>query len=125
MATDKPRLTVVLDLHQYEVLERVARVQGRSKGALVRDLVDSVLPGLERVAAFGEMLDEASDEVRATLRRSVTGADEAIGPELLLVEAAVNGLLGRIDGVLSDPPVLTGGSGASDKGIHHDENSEN
>lgn len=130
-----PRLTVTFDEEHWITLRRLARVQGRSASAIIRELVAAVEPGLRRAADLGEAAAEATDDELEALRRAVAQVDE----ELALPMASALGLATRVleetdDIVLDmrrdvrrrrregagDPrPVITGvsfGSKASDKG---------
>lgn len=126
-----PRLTVTFDEEHWTTLRRLARVQGRSASAIIRELVEAVEPGLRRAADLGEAAAEATDDELDALRRAVAQVDE----ELALPMASALGLATRVieetdDIVLDmrkrrregagDPrPVITGvkfGVNRSDKG---------
>lgn len=126
-----PRLTVTFNEEHFTTLRRLARVQGRSASAIIRELVEAVEPGLRRAADLGEAAAEATDDELDALRRAVAQVDE----ELALPMASALGLATRVieetdDIVLEmrkrrregpgDPrPVITGvnfGANRSDKG---------
>lgn len=127
-----PRLTVTFDEEHWITLRRLARVQGRSASAIIRELVEAVEPGLRRAADLGEAAAEATDDELDALRRAVAQVDE----ELALPMASALGLATRVieetddivldmrkrrrEGAADDPrPVITGvkfGAERSDKG---------
>lgn len=118
MATAKPRVTVTLELDQYDVLSRLAALEGRSIGSLVRELVEAVQPGLLRTVELGEAYRAASDGARATLAQAVGDADQAVTGDLANLESSALELMAKIEGILSeaateaapvDPPPLIRG----------------
>ena len=74
MATQKPRITVTLEPHVYEVLSRLAELQGGSKSSIISDLLESVSPVFERTCYVLQMANSASsglnDDIRASMERS-------------------------------------------------------
>lgn len=78
----RPRVLVTLDWDVLETVGRVARLQGRSKSALVRELVTELEPGLRRLADLGEAYESLEEQQRETLRRAVFDADERLGEPL-------------------------------------------
>lgn len=59
MPTHKPRLTVTLTEHQYDVLTRLSSVRGSSRSSIIVDLLDASLPVLERTFALLEAFEAA------------------------------------------------------------------
>lgn len=74
MATTKPRLTITLEPHTYEVISQLADLQGRPKAKIITELLDSVTPVLERTCYVLEMAHRAtsgvSDDLRDSMERS-------------------------------------------------------
>ncbi len=74
MATQKPRITVTLEPHVYEVLGRLAELQGGSKSSIISELLESVSPVFERTCYVLQMANSASsglnDDIRASMERS-------------------------------------------------------
>lgn len=97
MPTSKPRVSITLEPHQAEVLERVARAQGSSISALVRELVEAVEPGLRRVADLAEAAERASEEQRDALRRAVLRIDEEVAEPLLAALGVGGEAWARVD----------------------------
>lgn len=73
MPTIKPRVQVTLDFQTHEVIQRLAAAQGRTRGAIIAELLDSVAPVLARTAAMIEAASEASEQVKSGLRSVAEG----------------------------------------------------
>lgn len=110
MATAKPRHSITFEQSDYDVLVRMAALQGGSVSKIVSELVASVMPALRRVVDLAEAAQNAQGEVRENLARL---AAEAEGPTL----QALDGAMGEWDALMtdlegetgSDPrPVITG-----------------
>ena len=71
MATQKPRITITLEPHVYEVLTTLAELQGGSKAGIVSELLESVTPVLERTCYVLQMANTATtglnDDIRASM----------------------------------------------------------
>jgi len=103
----------------HEVIERFARLQGRTRGAVIAELLDSVAPSLARTVALLEAAFEAPKEVKRGLR----GVVEGLHQELIGVTGAASDTSKQLDMLLAqmgsdeggeagvDPHVVTRGSG--------------
>lgn len=89
-------MSLTLTAEQHEVLKRVAELQGRSIGSLLRELIDGVLPGLERVADLGEAYLRASEASKRLMVEAMAEADEALTPELIAFTTASEELMQRV-----------------------------
>lgn len=98
MPTINPRVNVTLKPHQYELLTRLGRAQGRSRSAILLELLELVFPVLERVVVAIEGAQKAQDMARDGLRESVERAEQAILPH---VAAAMGQLDAFVDQVAS------------------------
>lgn len=78
-----PRVNVTLKPEQYELVSRLAVLQKRSRADVLRDLFETVMPVLERVAVVSEAAVRASNQAKEGLRESVEAAEEAIRPHVL------------------------------------------
>jgi hypothetical protein len=67
MPTLKPRVQVTLEPATHEVIERLAALQGCSRGAVIADFIDSVAPALGRTVALLEAARDAPEQVRQGL----------------------------------------------------------
>lgn len=115
MPTTKPRITVTLNQHVYDVFARLAELQGQSKGSIIAEILETVYPPLMRTVALLEAANEAPKQVRQGLKSNL----EAIERELL---KSTEGTTGQLDWMIqemreassgvSDPPLVTRGSGS-------------
>ena len=81
MPTTKPRVTVTLDPYVHETIQRMATLQGRTRGAVIADLVGDVHRPLMRVVALMEAARDAPKQVK-----------EGIITNMHRLEAEVSGL---------------------------------
>ena len=86
MPTSKPRIAITLDPRVYATIERLAQLQGKSRGSVVADLVTSIHEPLMRTVALLDAAAEAPEQVKAGLRGVIEGVESQ------LVGAAGGGL---------------------------------
>jgi hypothetical protein len=111
MPTIKPRVQVTLEPEVHAVIERLAHLQGRTRGAVIADLLDSVAPALTRTVALIEAAAAAPEQVKAGLRQVVADThDELVGVSGDAIKQ-MDFLLGELSGDGADPHVVTRGSG--------------
>lgn len=125
MATLKPRIAVTLEPHRYDMLKRLAALQGASMSSLISELLESVAEPLERVCVVLEAAKKAPHDVREGLRVATLKAEAAYTPliaesldqiDMFLSDASgvVSGLRprddGRRPGTAPDPRLVTRGS---------------
>lgn len=114
MPTIKPRVQVTLEPQTHEVIERLSRLQGRTRGAVIAELLDSVAPALIRTVALIEAAQEAPEQVKQGLRAVV----DSVHDDLVAVSGdsiqQMDWLLGELSSAPqegADPHVVTRGSG--------------
>ncbi|WP_287815312.1 hypothetical protein [Pseudomonas sp.] len=111
MPTIKPRVAVTLEPHTHEVIERLAQLQGRTRGSVIADLLESVAPALTRTVALLEAAAAAPDDIKRGLRTVVEQVHgdlvEAAGASIVQLDMLLDGTADA--GV--DPHVVTRGSG--------------
>lgn len=105
MPTTKPRVQVTLDEQTHSVIERMASIQGRTRGAIIAELLREVAPALARTVALLEAAAAAPEHVREGLRSVVEGIHDD------LLDVAGDGIQ-QMDWLMSE---LAGG-GASGEG---------
>ena len=116
MPTIKPRVQVTLEPEVHEVIERFAALQGRTRGAVIAELLGEIAPALGRTVALLEAAQEAPNQVKTGLRAVAEGlhqelvnaSGEANRQFQLLMEKIEAG--GDSDG-RADPHLVTRGSG--------------
>lgn len=115
MPTLKPRVQVTLEPHTHEVIERLSILQGRTRGSIIAELLDSIAPTLGRTVALLEAAQAAPGEVKRGLRAVV----EDVHQELIDVSGDLSAQLDFILDSLGseaaagavDPHLVTRGSG--------------
>jgi hypothetical protein len=80
MPTAKPRLQVTLTRPQYDLLKRLAKLQGRSASSVVAELFEQVYPVLERVAVVLQAAARAQESAKDGLRLSTEQAERDLRP---------------------------------------------
>lgn len=114
MPTLKPRITITVSENAYEVITRMAKLQGTSKSKVVGDLLDSVAPALTRTVALLEAAADAPKQVRDGLRSVVESThDELVGVSGDALKQ-LDFLLGAFSQDEANPHVVTRGSGLID-----------
>lgn len=114
MPTLKPRITITVSENAYEVITRMAKLQGTSKSKVVGDLLDSVAPALTRTVALLEAAADAPKQVRDGLRSVVESThDELVGVSGDALKQ-LDFLLGAFSQDEVNPHVVTRGSGLID-----------
>lgn len=117
MPTLKPRVQVTLEPETHAVIERLAQLQGRTRGAIIAELLDSIAPTLTRTVALLEAAMAAPDDIKRGLRAVVEGVHQDLVEVSGDASAQLDMLLDRLsdpgsaDG--ADPHVVTRGSGIS------------
>jgi hypothetical protein len=101
MPTMKPRIAVTLDRRVFETIDRLAQLQGSSRGRVLADLVGAVHEPLMRTVALLDAAAGAPQEVRNGLAAAISSV------EAQLVGASGGGLaqLDWLRGKLSEKPV--------------------
>ena len=82
MATEKPRITVMLEPHVYKTIKALAKLQGVSMSFVVGDLMTDFQPILERVGVVLQDAKNAPASARACLLESATRAQSHLEPLL-------------------------------------------
>lgn len=116
MPTVKPRVQVTLEPEVHEVIERFATLQGRTRGAVIAELLGEIAPAIGRTVALLEAAQEAPNQVKTGLRavaeglhqEMVNASGEANRQFQLLMEKIE---AGDAAGEQADPHLVTRGSG--------------
>lgn len=117
MPTLKPRVQVTLEPATHEVIDRFARLQNRTRGSIISELLDSIAPPLARTVALLEAAQEAPKGVKQGLRSVVDGLHD----ELVAVTGEADAAFRHLDSIMggqngssprgSTPVPVTRGSG--------------
>lgn len=106
MPTINPRVNVTLRPEVYDLVSRLAKLQQRSRAAVLSELLHEVLPVLERVVVVGEAAKRAEVQAKEGLRESMEKAEAAILPH---ISAAMN----QFDLLIDDATSHLQGHGSS------------
>jgi hypothetical protein len=101
MPTINPRVNVTLKPNQYELLTRLGRAQGRSRSAILLELLELVFPVLERVVVAVEGAQKAQDMARDGIRESVERAEQAILPHVAAAMGQLDAFVDQVVGLSS------------------------
>lgn len=82
MSTSKPRITLSLQPHTYEVLRRLSAASGQPMSTSVTDFLDVAIPGMERMAAFIEAAKGMPEKTRQEIREALEKAEAELLPVL-------------------------------------------
>jgi len=99
MATQKPRITVTLEPHVYEVLTTLSELQGSPRARIISELLESVTPVFERTCYVLQMAQKAKSGVNDDIRESLVRSEAKI-------QAMMDDAMGQFDifaESLSDP----------------------
>ena len=81
MPTTKPRISVTVDRRVYETIERLAKLQRRSRSKVVVELLESIHEPLMRTVALLDAAADAPEEVK----RGFRGVVESVEAQLVAV----------------------------------------
>lgn len=111
MPTLKPRVQVTLEPHTHEVIERLATLQGRTRGSVIAELLDSIAPSLGRTVAILEAAMEAPNDVKRGLRAMVEDLHQEVISTSGDASRQLDMVLDRLSEQEANPHVVTRGSG--------------
>ena len=96
MPTSKPRIAITLEPRVYETVERLAQLQGKSRGSVVAELVSSIHEPLMRTVALLDAAMQAPEDVKRGLRGVVEGVESQLVGAAGGGLAQMDWLLGRL-----------------------------
>ena len=82
MPTINPRIAITLPPYRYDLLKRMATLQGVSMASMVSELLEEFYPVLERVCVALEMAKKAQNSTRVGMREAADRAIEEMQPML-------------------------------------------
>jgi hypothetical protein len=118
MPTLKPRVQVTLEPATHAVIERLAQLQSRTRGAVIADLLDSVAPSLTRTIALLEAAAEAPNDVKRGFRAAVESAHQELVALSGDASRQLDAFLDSLGDEGANPHVVTRGSGMGVKPPH-------
>ena len=78
MPTHKPRINLTVPQHLNETFARLAELQGRSRGAVIVELLIAIEPSMRRTIATLEAAQDAPKELRENLRKTVEDMEKEL-----------------------------------------------
>lgn len=93
MPTERPRITITLNQQQHAVLRRMSELGGDSMSAIVVDMLDTVLPMLERVVVTMQAAHDAPAQAKEGMRQSFERAEAEMLPQLTSMMSQLDMLL--------------------------------
>lgn len=82
MPSAKPRIALVLEQPRYDLLKRLAALQGVSMASVVCEVMETVYPVLERVCVVLEAGKRAQESQKQGMRDAVEKAEADLLPHL-------------------------------------------
>ncbi len=113
MATTKPRLMITLEPEEYEILQRLAAVQGGTKSRIVSEMLAEVLPMLGKAAEAMEAAQRAQECMRASIRAAAEQAEQDMRPLVASAIAHFDHLAREMDSLVEPARGTAGGSAVS------------
>jgi DNA-binding FrmR family transcriptional regulator len=74
MPTIKPRVQVTLEPETHAVIERLANIQGKTRGAVIAEMLDSIVPAISKTVTLLEAAAAAPESLKDNLRSVVESA---------------------------------------------------
>lgn len=96
MPTAKPRITITLEPHVYEVLRRLSAAGGDSMSSVVTDFLGVAVPTLERLVVVLEQANAMPKQARDGIRASVAKAESEMLPALMAAVGQSDMFLGEM-----------------------------
>jgi hypothetical protein len=82
MPTANPRIQVTVKPSQYELLKRLAKLQGRSMSKVISELFDEIEPVYERVAVVLQAAKRAQSSANEGMRQAFEKAEGEMAPHV-------------------------------------------
>jgi predicted transcriptional regulator len=87
MATTKPRITITMEQPDYDVVQRLAKLQGKPMSKVVTELISEIVPVLAKVADSLAIAVNAHANVKQKMVQAAEQAEQDMQPVL---EQAIN-----------------------------------
>jgi predicted DNA-binding protein len=97
MPTIKPRITVTLSERQHAVLRSLSKNSGQSMSAYIAELLELVLPTLERMAATMQALAQSRDGEMQRVREQLDEAQRVFEPLAMAAVSQADMFMERIE----------------------------
>lgn len=114
MPTIKPRIKLTLEQPRYDLLKRLAALQGVSMAALVTDMLEEFYPVMERVCVVLEAAKQAQASTKQGLREAVALAEAELMPLANATLSQFDLFMDRVEGAI--PGGVTAAAGVVPRG---------
>jgi len=113
MATEKPRVIITFENHEYELLKRFSKLSGTPMSKVIRELVEPAFEPLERLAVMMEGINSQTREVHEGMRDSFHQVANDMEPILKQAIDQLDMFLTKSEKIVSDknPRLVTTGVG--------------
>ena len=112
MPTINPRISLTLPPHRYDLITRLAALQGVSRAYLINDMLEEIYPVLERVCVVLEAAKQSQESVKNGLRDAVQQAEDEPAPLAHSVLGQFDLFMERVQTVVT-PGVASGMGGGT------------
>ena len=103
MPTTKPRITITLTDHQHNVLSRMSKLGKDSMSSIVVDMLETMLPVLERVVIAMQAAANAPIELQNGMAASFEKAEKEVSAHLASSMRQLDMLLPGFGGAVAQP----------------------
>lgn len=97
MPTKNPRIALTLQPYRYDLLKRMAALQGTTMSSVISDVLEELYPVLERVCVALEMAKQAQESSKQGLRDSVDKSVSELMPMLMAGQAQLDMFIGDVE----------------------------
>ena len=116
MPTNKPRVAVTLSPEVHETIRRFAELQGKSRGRVIADLLESVNPALSRTVALLDAAQQAPQQVQQGITSTIEQLERELVGDQASALAQLDWIADKASRAGQDPRVVTRGSGVDNSG---------
>lgn len=116
MPSTNPRIALTVPLHRYDMLKRLAALQGVSMAGVVTGILDECYPVLERVCTVLEKAKHAQASSLDGIREAMAQAEAQLRPVADDVNSAFNTMVTVIENASRTPTPAPEGRGGRGRG---------
>lgn len=97
MATTKPRITITLSAHQYDVFKSISDNSGQPMSTFITELLELSMPTVERMAETFRKIKLAQDDQRKRMLAELDVAQSAVEPVVAQVVGQFDLFMSRVE----------------------------
>jgi len=118
MATAKPRITITLEQHTYDVLKVISECGDKTMSGFVAELLDAAMPTLERMAVTFQAIKSAQEAERQKFLSSIDRAQAALEPVVANTLGQFDLFMGAVEKAVEGRGVPARGEALPTTGAH-------